>query len=444
MKILLVEPDYRSTFPPLGLLRLSSFFKEKGIIPKFIRGMDKEILAEKWDIVFISSLFTYELPRTVKTINFYSSCVNDPSEDIIVGGVGATLLPDYIRDNSKCKVIVGSLDKPNILGLHEPPISNFMPDYALLDDVEKQYRPDDAYFTRVSMGCVRRCPFCAVPVLEPEFFYLQSLSSQIEEVKEKFGEKKDLIVLDNNILALKNIVDVLREIERLGFYKGAKFNGRKRYVDFNQGIDIRLVSPQIADILGRLEVKPTRLAFDTIKVKQMYTKGVKLLADYGVKNFMTYIMYNYEDTPQDFYNRISTNIDLQRECNIRISGFPMKFVPIWQTERHYIGKYWNWRYLRGIQCVLNATRGMVSPKETFFNISFGATLEEFLEIISMPDNFIIYRSKHKADAENWKKDFYKFTNIEKEVLFSHFNENHNRKKYTENNKINKFLDYYYC
>ena len=175
----------------------------------------------------------------------------------------------------------------------------------------------------------------------------------------------------------------------------------------------------------------------------MYVKGVRLLAEHGVKNFMTYIMYNFEDTPEEFYWRMRTNIDLEDELNIRISGFPMKFVPIWQTKRHYIGKNWNWRYLRGIQCVLNATRGMISPKPSFFNLSFGNSLQEFLEIISMPDDFIIFRSKHETDAENWKNDFRKLSDNEKKILFSHFNENHNRTKYTENNKLNKVLEYYY-
>ena len=109
MRILLVEPNYRSTFPPLGLLRISAFFKSIGITPKFVRGLNKEAARTIWDKIYVSSLFTFELPRTIKTINFYQYSVNDPENDIVVGGVGATLMPEYIKSYSVCNVIAGCL-----------------------------------------------------------------------------------------------------------------------------------------------------------------------------------------------------------------------------------------------------------------------------------------------------------------------------------------------
>ena len=138
MKILLVEPNYRSTFPPLGLLRISSYFKSIGESPTFIRGCNREIQKTTWDKIFISSLFTFELPRTVKTIIFYQNCVNNPLTDIIVGGVGATLMPEYILENAKCKVHVGPLSDSDMLGFNEPAIANLMPDYEILNTIEKK------------------------------------------------------------------------------------------------------------------------------------------------------------------------------------------------------------------------------------------------------------------------------------------------------------------
>jgi hypothetical protein len=444
MNILLVEPNYRSTFPPLGLLRISAFLKTIGIEPKFVRGMDNDCRTEHWDKVYISSLFTFELPRTVKTINYYKNSVTNPYTDIIVGGVGATLMPEYITQNSACQVFVGPLCDSNMLGMGEAPIASFTPDYDILKTIDKKYVPESAYFTRVTTGCIRKCAFCAVPVLEPKFDYLKSLREQIEEVDRKYGPKRDLIVLDNNILALKNVEDVLEEIKSLGFEKGSRFNGRKRNVDFNQGIDARLITPQIAQKLGEIAISPVRVAFDHISVEKPYRQGVKNLARAGIRHIMTYVMFNFQDTPEEFYARLRINMDLAEENNLKITSFPMKYCPIDQVDRHYISPNWNWRYLRGIQCILNATHGVVSTNPKFFNLSFGSTAEEFKTIVSMPDNFIIYRSRYADLASQWKHDFELLNGEQKSCLFDILKTRHDTKlnMQSDDPNIKTVLDYY--
>lgn len=444
MKILLVEPNYRSTFPPLGLLRISAFFKSIGVQPTFVRGMNKEIRNLHWDKIYVSSLFTFELPRTVKTINYYNNSVSNPFTDIIVGGVGATLMPEYITQNSQCSVFVGTLCEPNLLGLQEPPIAGFTPDYSILDTVDKKYTPESAYFTRVTTGCIRKCAFCAVPILEPKFGYLESLSAQIEAVDKKYGQRRDLIVLDNNILALENVEDVLEEIKSLGFGKGSSFRGVKRNVDFNQGIDARLITTRIAQKLGEIAISPVRIAFDHISVEKPYREGVKNLALGGIRNIMTYVMFNFKDTPEEFYTRLRINMDLAMEHNLKITSFPMRFCPIDQVDRHYISPNWNWRYLRGIQCILNATHGVVSSNPKFFDLSFGSSVEEFKTIVSMPDKFIIYRSEFSGLANQWKHDFDLLTENQKIELFDILKIRHDTKQKVENDVpiINRVLKYY--
>ena len=100
--ILLVEPDYRSTFPPLGLLRLSTYHKAKGDHVTFVRGRDSRLRELNWHRVYVSSLFTWELPRTVRTIGFYRPCV-ECDDDLIVGGIASTLLPNYIQERTACR-----------------------------------------------------------------------------------------------------------------------------------------------------------------------------------------------------------------------------------------------------------------------------------------------------------------------------------------------------
>src|SRR4030042_1901955 len=113
--VLLVEPDYRAKFPPLGLLRISSLHKANGDSVTFARGRQEELRNSHWHRIYVSSLFTWELPRTVRTIQYYSRSVAKP-ENVYVGGVGATLMPDYISDRVQCTVIQGPGDRKGILG----------------------------------------------------------------------------------------------------------------------------------------------------------------------------------------------------------------------------------------------------------------------------------------------------------------------------------------
>nr|VFK61488.1 MAG: hypothetical protein BECKUNK1418G_GA0071005_101747 [Candidatus Kentron sp. UNK]VFK69100.1 MAG: hypothetical protein BECKUNK1418H_GA0071006_101022 [Candidatus Kentron sp. UNK] len=111
---------------------------------------------------------------------------------------------------------------------------------------------------------MRNCKFCSVPKLEPEFGALAPLEEQIAAIEKAHGAKQHLVIMDNNVLAIQGIDRHLRTIESLGFQRGARKNGRKRTVDFNQGIDARLITkkPELVAALGRLATQPMRLAFD--------------------------------------------------------------------------------------------------------------------------------------------------------------------------------------
>ena len=404
--ILLVEPDYRSKFPPLGLLRLATYHKHHGDKVTFVRGRSEALRALNWHRIYVSSLFTYELPHTAKTVRFYRASV-DADDDIVVGGIGATLLPKYISDRAACRVIIGPLSRPRMIDREAVPIAKYLPDYSIIDSCAYDYRPQDSYFCRVTVGCVRKCAFCAVPTLEPRFGYFQPLKSQVASIIEAFGERQHLVLLDNNILALERLDTVCDQVAALGFESGATREGKKRAVDFNQGIDARLITRHIAKRLGRLAVSPIRLAFDFRGMESAYRKAVAYLADEGFTEFTNYVMFNFRDSPRDFYERMRVNLELSSEFGIRVTGFPMKYTPITDLNRRHIGERWKWRYLRGIQCVLLATHGLVSPNTEFFNAAFGASFEQFLEILSMPDRYITYREHYKDNGAHadWRKKF---------------------------------------
>lgn len=417
--ILLVEPSYRSKFPPLGLMRISSYYKSIGDSVTFVKGRVQKIRDVSWHRVYVSSLFTYELPRTVATIKYYSKSVADPKNDIIVGGIGATLIPEYITNNVDCRVIVGPLDKPNILEPNSPSISNMIPDYDIVNSVEWNYQPTDSYFCRATIGCIRKCSFCAVPILEPTFDYSCSIKEQIEEVDQKFGQRQHLVLLDNNLLATKFLEKIIKEIEEQGFQTGAIRNNRQRTVDFNQGIDARLITPKIAKLLSSICLKPIRLAFDFEGMEPQYRYAMDCLLTNGFKSFTNYVLYNFNDTPKSLYNRLRINVELSKMNSILLTSFPMRYIPIHDINRKYISEGWTWRYLRGIQCIMNATHGMVSPNIVFFEKALGSNYEEFIEIISMPDHYIINRAKHENDgAADWRLKYRKLSSSKKEELMS--------------------------
>jgi hypothetical protein len=96
----------------------------------------------------------------------------------------------------------------------------------------------------------------------------------------------------------------------------------------------------------------------------------------------------------------------------------MKYASIHETDRNYIGKHWNKKYLRAINVILNVTKGVVAKENDFFYRAFGSTETDFLEILSMPDEFIRYRDffEKRGLTEQWLKLFRQLTPRNKNAL----------------------------
>ncbi|PWU08717.1 MAG: cobalamin-binding domain-containing protein [Verrucomicrobia bacterium] len=401
-------------------MRIATYHRKRGDYVAFVRGENEWARTRRWDRIYVSSLFTWELPRTADTVNCYNKSVSE-AKDIFVGGVAVTLFPSYIKERCQCTVIEGPLDMPGRLGPGSPAIAKLVPDYSILGRVKRkhEYFPRNAYFVRITKGCIRTCSFCAVPRLEKEFGIMSPLREQITKAIAEHGEKQHLVVMDNNILGIEGVEDIFEEIQDLGFKSGARRKGRERTVDFNQGLDARLISskPALAKMLASVCVSPIRLAFDFIQIRPAYERAIRLLAAEGFHEFTNYMLFNFNDTPRDLYDRLWANANLNKELGIRITGFPMRFIPMDDVNRRHVGAGWKWRYLRGIQCILLATRGLVSPNPEFISGAFGETFEKFLEILSMPDRYIIYRSHYANDgAADWQKEFNRLDSDQKMKL----------------------------
>lgn len=176
----------------------------------------------------------------------------------------------------------------------------------------------DATFT--SRGCIRNCKFCAVPKIEGD----------LVELKEWVPKP---IVCDNNLLACSNahFEDVIYKLRNI---KG---------VDFNQGLDARLLTSQHAHGLATLDLYAVRLAWDHIGLENQFLSAFQKLIDARIptRKIRVYVLIGYKDTPEDALYRLQTIKDTGAWPN------PMRYQPL-NTERKnsYVGMNWTERELK--------------------------------------------------------------------------------------------------
>lgn len=502
----------------------------------------------EWDRVFVTTLFTFYWDITIETINFVKHFVKD-KKNLMVGGVLASIQPDEIYRATGIKPFVGILGSPGILDKGDTQIIDELPlDYSILDEIEYKYPMSNAYYSYTTRGCIRKCPFCAVPTLEPKYNSFIPLKERIKLTCDQYGDQRDLLLMDNNVLASKDFETIIQEIKDCGFGKEAKYtqpntlaiaihnlesgyNDRafirkchslinefydklkgeesfavykilskhhiiklqttkkeailaayqeikdlydkhfkpstvKRYVDFNQGVDARLFDERKVELLSSIAIRPLRVAFDDLKTLPAYEKAIRMSAKAGIKDFSNYLLYNFKDKPIELYQRLKINVDLCEELKVSIYSFPMKYHPIRKGKddevdlshnRDYIGVHWNRKYIRAVQAILNSTKGKIGRGKSFFLEAFGSNEEEYMDLLEMPETFILYRfffkwldEIHTTGVKHWKDCWNEcmsaisneerarlldviHTNVFTEETISRFN----------NPKILKLLDFYH-
>ena len=244
---------------------------------------------------------------------------------------------------------------------------------------------------------------------------------------------------------IKTYKDVAPYFEK----KYAKQKGRLRYIDFNQGVDARLFNDERVSLLSRIPVRPLRIAFDDIKTEKAYTKALSMSVNAGMKDFSNYLLYNFKDTPQDLYHRLRVNVDLCETLDVSIYSFPMKYHPIRDEHSHdrdYIGEHWNRKYIRAIQAILNATKGKIGRGVSFFEKAFGRNEEEYMELLIMPETFLLFRFffEHLGYTQQWREAMSELTDAEREELYPIIfkNDFNHIDELTENEKFRHILKFY--
>ena len=436
--ILLIEPGYNNKYPPLGLMKIAAYHGPYGKKDKviFIKGEnDKSVLNHAWDRIYVTTLFSFEWKTIARSIDFALAISNNQPSKIFVGGIAASLMHESFLAESNwrgIRFIKGLLSQPpaNALQLDDfaeefysddrdsTPIEDLIPDYSILDQIKDQYMypVHDAYFTYASRGCVRKCHFCGVPKLEGDQRDATSITGLVRGIEERYGPKKDLTLMDNNVVASANYKNIIAEIRDLGFTPGARLSrGRtpvKRRVDFNQGVDARILCKDKMYLreMSTICIKPLRIAFDHIGYKKVYETAIRYAHEFGLNELSNYMLYNFRDTPQDLYARMRLNIDLNEELGTRIFSFPMRYQPTDMKDRSHVGEHWTRYQLRSMQIILQATHGIVSGSPNFFRRAFGENFEKFEFLLLRPERFIFNRAWYeeqggRAELEQFQKEF---------------------------------------
>ena len=501
MRVLLVEPNYKNKYPPMGLMKISTYHKMLGDEVRFVKGVDPNVDAAVWDRIYITTLFTFDFSISVETILHYMRLVDDVSS-LYVGGIMASLMPENIVEATgieRSHILTGLFTDTSVVGDNNDINVDQLPlDYDILEDVNYKYPAGDNYFAYTTRGCPNHCSFCAVPILEPNFHVTNNIVEQIRAIDQKYGPKQHLLLLDNNVLNTPNLESLVDDLCAAGFGRGAKYvdpgtynivmmryhNGdraefldkkmiayldkfkkrikspekldtflqivigaeeaedyagymlehedelspivekyrsktpKARYLDFNQGVDGRKINDDNMTQLARLAIKPLRIAFDDIKLKDTYCAAVRTAHRHGIKEISNYILFNYKDKPEDLYERLKINIELNRELGIQIFSFPMKYSPINRTDRSYIGVNWTKKSIRAISAILQVTKGVVAAGSDFFYKAFGNTLEEYFELLAMPRELIMFRHHFEENGTTaaWKRLYQAMSDEQKKEL----------------------------
>jgi hypothetical protein len=191
-----------------------------------------------------------------------------------------------------------------------------VPDYSLYPIYPEAY----GYLTR---GCIRKCSWCVVP-------YKEGMIRPYCDIETVLQGRKKAILLDNNVLA-----------SYYGLGQIEKIVGLKCRVDFNQGLDARLVTDDVAKMLSKVKwIRYIRFSLDTEQQKTALLSAIEKLNQYGIPNRKIFVYALLRDLDES-YRRINFLkwLDVRPFAQPYISFDKKPEVPQWQIDMaHYTNR----------------------------------------------------------------------------------------------------------
>lgn len=288
MRIGLIDVDGHN-FPNLALMRISAWHKAKG---DTVEWWWSDLI--HYDIVYKSKIFS----------DVYSKDVPDPlnADKVIKGGTGYQI---HLVDGKEV------YDKETDTRL-PPEIEKMFPDYSIYP----QYKYAVAMTSR---GCPRGCAFCHVAAKEGR------CSVKVADVKDFWNGQKEIKVLDPNITACREKRDLFQQ-----------YVDTRAYIDFTQGLDIRLLSDDDIFDLNRMKIKNIHFAWDNFNddledkfITYSLYAAHKPHGSYGT----VYVLTNFNSTLEEDLYRIYTLRDAGFDPDVRIYDKPHAPKEIRQLQR---------------------------------------------------------------------------------------------------------------
>ena len=244
MRIGLVDVDGHN-FPNLALMKLSTYHKQLGDTVEWANSL------EPFDKIYMAKVFTF-----TKDDNFAYQCDN-----VVRGGTGYDLTSKLSDDVEGC-----------------------YPDYSLYNIKNTAY----GYLTR---GCPRGCSFCVVAKKEGQTSY------KVANLDNFWSGQKEIKLLDPNLLACAEWKDLMQQLI-----------DSKAYIDFTQGVDIRLMTDEKAEYIRQCKVKMIHFAWDNPNDLLTLEKLKQYVNAFGLtqRKLSVYVLTNFSSTTEQDLWRVNT------------------------------------------------------------------------------------------------------------------------------------------
>lgn len=187
-------------------------------------------------------------------------------------------------------------DKSKDLTLPEE-IEHIYPDYEL-------YEINDTAYGFLSRGCPRGCDFCHVAAKEGKCSY------KVADLSEFWRGQKNIMLCDPNLLACREWKDLLQQLI-----------DSKASVNINQGVDIRIMTEEKAEMIGKIKVESIHFAWDRYEDKEMIVPKFKMFKEsvpWKARKTSVYVLTNFNTTIKQDLERIYTLRDLDYDPYVMI------------------------------------------------------------------------------------------------------------------------------